>query len=213
MIPILLIAKNAELVEEYLIDSAKKNRIQSSYIFRYRKDPNVITINQIRDISLLVSKPAARVRLIVIYDFDTAKLPAQTSFLKTLEEKSDSNCFVLISEHLAGILPTILSRVKVINLSADSPKILHKSSEAKINSQATLVKKLKQTVKIKRSDAIAICDELIYTYRQMLSDEANSYRASTILKQLLDMRSHLSNNNVIGEYALDNIFMHIERVK
>ena len=116
MLPLLIIYKSDAELENYLKSFTKDNAISEHYIFHIYPLKSEITIDQIRSIKKEVELMDTNIRLFIIHEFHTAGAEAQNAFLKTLEEKSDNNIFVLLSTNEHLILPTIKSRVKVIRL-------------------------------------------------------------------------------------------------
>ncbi len=71
-------------------------------------------INEILDELKLTSHGAAK--LVIISVIESFNLSAANAFLKTLEEPSDNTYFLLITHQLNWVIPTILSRVQVIDM-------------------------------------------------------------------------------------------------
>ncbi len=83
-------------------------------------DPS-ITIKQIRSLEVFLSKKAyqADFKLVVISQADKLTLPAQNAILKTLEEPPLNSKIVLLSATKQQLIPTIISRCQLINLTSD----------------------------------------------------------------------------------------------
>ncbi len=78
-----------------------------------------ISTEQIREVSNLFSKSSARLpfKFAIIEDADKMSTQAANCFLKTLEEPP-KNCYIfLLSTKAHSLLPTILSRVRILNTS------------------------------------------------------------------------------------------------
>ncbi|MBI3793405.1 MAG: DNA polymerase III subunit delta' [Nitrospinae bacterium] len=82
----------------------------------YEKSGREIIINQMRDLTNALSLKSylGGRKVAVIYDTDTMKGAASNSFLKTLEEPPEKTVIILISANPQGLLPTIVSRCRVI---------------------------------------------------------------------------------------------------
>ncbi len=85
-----------------------------------------IKIEKIRDIIYQASlKPyEAKKRVFVINEAETATLEAQNAFLKLLEEPPESHIMILIASSLAGLLPTVLSRCKILRFNLLSRELV-----------------------------------------------------------------------------------------
>ena len=81
-----------------------------------KPEKGVIKVDTVRAlIDRLAIKPYAGGRYtIVICQADQMNPQAQNALLKTLEEPPDSAVFFLTATHTAGLLPTILSRVRIV---------------------------------------------------------------------------------------------------
>jgi hypothetical protein len=69
-------------------------------------------------------------RVIIIEDAEKMTIEAQNSLLKTLEEPPTGVLIVLTSTHLQALLPTVVSRLSVINVSKPSKNDLNSSKLA-----------------------------------------------------------------------------------
>ncbi len=76
----------------------------------------VITISQIREMEALTAvKPhEARYRMVLISHADHMNIQAQNALLKGLEEPAQGTFFILTARDTAALLPTIRSRVRVL---------------------------------------------------------------------------------------------------
>ena len=85
-------------------------------ILHIRPDPG-IGIDHIRDITrFLTRKPLSLpANIVVVHQAETMSLPAQNAFLKTLEDPPGKTQIYLITSQPDSLLPTILSRVQIIN--------------------------------------------------------------------------------------------------
>lgn len=81
-----------------------------------------ITIEQIRQLTkflqLKVPGTAAIRRVAVLVKADTMTIEAQNALLKLLEEPPADTMLLLTAEHAQGLLPTIRSRVQILQVSA-----------------------------------------------------------------------------------------------
>ena len=88
-------------------------------ILEPEEDARDIKVEEIRDIIARASfKPfSAGAKVFVIQKAERMNTIAQNAFLKTLEEPQGRTTFLLISSSPEGLLPTIRSRVQVLNFS------------------------------------------------------------------------------------------------
>lgn len=97
----------------------QENNPDFLHIFPEEKDS--ILINQIREAQKLISlKPFTGDNIIVIItEADKLTTDAQSALLKILEDTPPSVYFYLLCSYSANLLPTVLSRVRIINLKTD----------------------------------------------------------------------------------------------
>ncbi len=76
----------------------------------------IITISQIREMeSLIAARPnEARYRMVLISHADHMNIQAQNALLKALEEPARGTFFILMARDAATLLPTIKSRVRLL---------------------------------------------------------------------------------------------------
>ncbi|MFZ6690726.1 DNA polymerase III subunit delta' [Undibacterium sp. SXout20W] len=83
-----------------------------------------IVINQIRALSdfMNISTHRQGKRVIVLYPADALNIPAANALLKSLEEPSAETVFILVTDSLDKLLPTILSRCHKMALAMPEPE-------------------------------------------------------------------------------------------
>lgn len=115
-LPKLLIASDpAQFEEEIKKYVAEHPEFNNSIYKVYPDEGKTLSIEQIRELRkelLITSTP----RLIIIYDFQTAKAEAQNALLKTLEDQTAYNQFFLCTNQIGSVLPTIISRCQIVDL-------------------------------------------------------------------------------------------------
>lgn len=142
------------------------------------KSANSIGINQIRGLKRFLSRRPyqAEIKTGFILEAEKLTLQAQNSLLKTLEEPPASSLIILLANHSANLLPTIISRVKITRLPAKSQIIL--SSEKADQLTKTLNSLLAQGVGERlrlsiilaknRDQALVLTENLLFLWRQFL---------------------------------------------
>ena len=119
MIPLLLVSANPQKVDEYITTLIETHNYPAYRVHRVIAEKKELSIEQIRGIQKEVAYTSAS-RLFIIYDFQTASIEAQNALLKTLEEKTEINHFILVTSSEMAVLPTIRSRAKTIRLESSS---------------------------------------------------------------------------------------------
>jgi DNA polymerase-3 subunit delta' len=87
------------------------------FIIQREEGSSFIKIDDIRQIIYQTSlKPyEGRVKVFIIINAEDMNEDAQNAFLKILEEPPHNQIFILTSSYISGLLPTVLSRCKIMN--------------------------------------------------------------------------------------------------
>ncbi|RJQ32977.1 MAG: DNA polymerase III subunit delta' [Actinobacteria bacterium] len=82
----------------------------------YTPEGNFVTIDEVREITRLASMVPmeAKTRVIILDEADCLTEPAANALLKTLEEPPGHNVFILITSNVDAVIPTILSRCRLV---------------------------------------------------------------------------------------------------
>lgn len=116
-------------------------------------EKTVITVEQIREVAGLVMARQTSDRYIIIRPAEKLSDVAANAFLKNLEEPNDKVHYILITNHLSKILPTILSRAEIYLL---KEKWNYKEIEGG-EKEKVLAKKL---IAAKSSDLVSVAEEI-----------------------------------------------------
>jgi hypothetical protein len=65
----------------------------------------------------------------LVISFHTAPTVAQNALLKVFEEPTEGTKFVVVTSHLHGLLPTVRSRLCILNLEQTSPSTTSEASK------------------------------------------------------------------------------------
>lgn len=125
---------------------------------------DVLTIDDARRIAEIQSRKAFTARKVIIVSFNTATREAQNSLLKILEEPSADTIFFLIVPSTSVLLPTVLSRLFLVE-SDPSPRaeVVSAARDFLYSSYATrmeFVKSLAESLADEKSDRQFVVDFL-----------------------------------------------------
>lgn len=166
-----------------------------------------IGIDQIRDLKKQLNiRSVTNQKLAIILETEKLTVEAQNALLKTLEEPPDGVHLFLQARNTHQLLPTILSRCQIINLSPSK-----KPSDQKPDQQSTQVLQLIESLNIKggfawaknqkdRVTAIATIDQLLATLHQ--TSPLNPKTA----RKLLKAKKYLQANTNV-RLTLENLFL------
>jgi DNA polymerase III delta prime subunit len=205
MLPILLLSEKAESVEKYVNELVISFGIPSHSIIRVRPENTVIGIEQVRDIRSLAQ--GHEPRIIVLYDFESARIETQNALLKTLEETPENTHFILVVRDELSVLSTIRSRTQVVSLRDSQNRkleLLHKHGflDPSMNVDVWLA----TTASVPKEAAQEIIEELgIYLRECNRKKPLNTNAYTTVQTELMRLGSLVSRNNVNYEYTLDAV--------
>lgn len=200
MIPQIIISNNEKLVLDKISEFKKHLNIPGNRIFEYREDGTVFKIETMREIVHFVNSTENQDKIIVLYNFDLAKIETQNTFLKTLEEKNAHNLFVIVSRSAGGILETILSRCKTIRIENKKPR---KSADDDLDlSKDQYFKLLQKYEGIDKEKALRVCDLFLRILKNSLKEDIS---LASKIKEVMRSKRLLEKNNVNAQMTIDHI--------
>ncbi|MFC3022902.1 DNA polymerase III subunit delta' [Vibrio zhugei] len=104
------------------------------HVVRPEKEGKSITVEQIRACNrwAQASSQMSGYRLIIIEPADAMNESAANALLKTLEEPSSHCVFVLLTQHINHLLPTIISRCQVLAIAEPTAQVISQWLEQQI---------------------------------------------------------------------------------
>jgi len=200
MIPILLISNNKKTLDEYSNINFKKN---ANLFFEVIPSTKEYSIEDIKGLIKETKVFHPKIRIYFLANFHLSSIPAQNSFLKLLEEPPANVQFVLSTNNKNSLLPTIVSRVKIIKLQGnDTKNVIGVQFIAPIISGLNLVK---FTI-TDRESAKDILLQIIIFFREKLESDKNS---PLIIKEAIRLKALLENNNLNPQLTVDQVLIFI----
>lgn len=209
MLPILLVSNDKKITSKYVRSNLREDDV---LFFEMAPEGTKYLISQIREVirQTFIFNPKKRVYFFP--DFHVSSIEAQNAFLKGLEESPENVQFVLGTDSLTKLLPTVVSRTKIINLE----KTAGLKPNPAIQKQLDLMLAKKSlgafditTVEVKgKEEAILATDQFVFFFRGRLAKDA---KAAAVLKEILRERSLIENNNLTPQLALDHILIFIAK--
>ncbi len=205
MFPIILQANNPSTFDAYLAQMALENNFDALQKQIILPEKTTITIGQIRQLKKELSITTSKPRFIIFQQFETATIEAQNALLKVLEDLNTKNQFVMLVNHIGAVLPTIISRSRVIDL--EEEKTIHDENTVKTihtfleNPNISFLSDPIFTVTTKEQAALLlrICIELL---RERMKDNISTY--PTIIKKTFDLLYKLEHNNLSSQLTVDS---------
>lgn len=183
---------------------------------------NSIGINQVRGLKRFLSRRPyqAEIKVGLILAAEKLTPPAQNSLLKTLEEPPGSSLIILLVSHLASLLPTIVSRVKITRLPAKSQiEILPEEAEKLTKTLSRLLvwgvgERLKLSLVLvkNRDQALGLTENLLFLWRQFLLIKTGvNKKGPSFLKKLSlqQVEKALKNTEQVRKMLVANVNFHL----
>lgn len=180
--------------------------------FVFEKDLGITDVRNIqKNIYLKPFKGEKKSTTLILHK--KATIEAQNSLLKLLEEPPKSSLIFIVSTNYYDFLPTILSRVKIIDLKRESKHDnlgLEQINEIEGIGDALY---LAQILAKDKTKAISWLENTIISTRsQMLSNITNkniSLKYKNQIERLEETYLDLKNTNINTRLALENLFLNI----
>ena len=198
MIPLLLISNNKSSLNSY-VDKLKKDGV----FFEVSPLTKEYSINDIKNIIKETKIFYPKTRIYFLCDFHLSSIPAQNSFLKLLEEPPTNVQFILSTDNKNNLLPTIVSRVKIIKLLGKTESVVERFIAQEIlgviNHTTTKIPLTQFKITDKES-AKNILFQLIFFFREKLDSDKKAY---SVIKEIIRLNSLLETNNLNPQLTVD----------
>jgi len=214
MMPTIFVGTDSKKQQDFTDKFIADNRILPYYIFRIEPEKEEISIEQARQIKKEIIVRAAHKRLFIINKFDNASYEAQNALLKTFEENTANNLFMLLAINIERIIPTIRSRSKMIFLEK-SRGIKMRDNIVKLLDSLLVDKSyaffgMKPFQTNTKDEVLLIIDEIIFYFKKKLKE--NNLACVKIIKKAISLKELLQNNNLNPQLTLDNLLIFIVKV-
>jgi len=215
---------------EECIPCSKINSLNHPDVFIIHKEneSSFIKIDKIRDIIYQASlKPyEARKKIFIISDADDMNEESQNALLKILEEPRDNQIFILTTSRVSGLLPTVISRCKLVKFGlvsrAQIQELLikrHASSE----DEAVLFSHMAfgspgMAVAFKDKDKIRERDKMLNDFffrkRAMFREEVCDEKKYPDLEESLQMLLFWYRDLLVSKFTEDKVvFLNMDRIQ
>ena len=209
MFPILLVSKDQNKIQTFIKNIQKKEKINDSKVFIIEPLSKHFSIDQIKEIKKTLIYKINEPRLYVLLNFDLATFEAQNAFLKTLEEHDNLITFLLVVSQYYSLLPTLISRSKVINENFEKIKNIDEISKELdnlIKNKDLKILGSKFFITKNKKHPIEIFDYLIYYFKNRILLDPESTK---VLREIISQRYYVEHNNIDPQNAIDHILIYI----
>ena len=217
MLPIIIISQSQEDQNNFLANFLKTENIPKINTQNIISE-KAFSITDVRNIkkTIFLKTFSGNKKAVIIYNFNLASIEAQNSMLKILEEPPTDTQIILLSEN-ENLLPTIISRCKVIKLQQD--QLINKEilPQFKILMQKNRSEKFYFAQEISKDKKILLSwiNNLSQTLTAEIRNKENKEKLKKyyyLLKQLNTSYYQIYNSNVSPRFVMENLFLETEGV-
>ena len=211
IMPILLKSTGQVKTNKFIADYLKSNSISEYNVYRVSPEKEELSIVEVREVKKELVFSSTTARLIIFEKFESASIEAQNALLKTLEERNHRIHYLLIVSRTDKILPTVLSRTKLVELEKPlrkEPKMSKLIPEVITNIKASKDPSLSVVTGFDREKGAEFMMELLKYYQKEI---ANDHAAPEIIKKILSTLRLFENNNLNPQLTADNLLIYISK--
>jgi len=211
----LIITKNKNEATSYASDLLKKREVDPLDISlqTYEKAMGIEDVRKIQKAILL--KPfRGKTKAVIIDAYENITLEAQNALLKILEEPPANTIIVIITTKRELILPTIISRCKVIVLQEKEIELteidlleLRDALNILLNGKIGSKLKIAQDVAKDKENTALWLEKMAVFVRNKLTHDNNNIKYLNFLKELQKTYKTIESTNVNQRTALENLFL------
>ena len=208
-------SKNIDKARDRAIDKIQTEKISKFdvEILEFEKPLGIEDVRQVQK-NIFLTPFQGEKKATVIVMKNSATVDAQNSMLKLLEEPPPSSLIFLVTDNHLSFLPTVLSRVKLIEIANEENQTNNDAFE-KIQSLNGVGDSLylAQVVAKEKTDAIIFLEGAILAAREkMLANLENKQESLKLRKMIHNMElTHytLKSTNANSRLALENLFLNL----
>ncbi|MBF8250135.1 MAG: polymerase delta prime subunit [Candidatus Levybacteria bacterium] len=219
-----------EFMQSFLIASLDKN-LSASYAANLLKEKNVdsldinlhvyekaMGIENVREIqkAILLKPFRGKTKAVVIEAYEDITPQAQNALLKILEEPPNNTIIVITTAKKELLLPTIISRCKVIVLQEKEIKLVqnelskfHETLNILLNGGSGDKLKIAQDITRDKGDAALWLEKMAVFVKNKLTENNKDLKYLNFLKELQKTYKVIKSTNVSQRTTLENHFLSI----
>ena len=211
MIPILLVSDDKRALTKYINSKIKKD---GDIFFEIVPEGTKYSIGEVKEVIKQANIFNPMRRIYYFFDFANSSLEAQNAMLKILEEAPENVLFLLSATSVNSLIPTIVSRAKVISLG--QRKVTKIKDDIQVELKSLIKKKELKEVNFSlfeaktKDEAIAVVDQMISFFAELMRGQGSGTEGQ-IIKELIRERTFLQNNNLTPQLAIDHILIFIAK--
>jgi len=211
----LIVAKNKNEASSYMANLLKEKEINSldANFQIYEKTVGIEDVRSIQKATLL--KPfRGKIKAVIINTYTNITLEAQNALLKILEEPPANTIMIITTTKKELILPTIVSRCKVIILQEKEIKLtevdlseLENTLNILLNDKAGAKLKIAQDIAKDKENVDLWFGKMSVFVKNKLTQDCKNLKYLNILKELQETYKVIESTNVNQRVTLENFFL------
>lgn len=211
----LILAKEKNKASEYISNFLKEKGVGpiDTDLQAFEKAMGIEDVRSIRK-SILLKPFRGKIKAVVMEAYEGITTEAQNALLKILEEPPANTLIIISISKKELLLPTILSRCKIIELKEKETPTVNADVE-KFNDilnsifNGTIATKLKiaQDVAKGTEDACVWLEKISIFVRSKLAENYNNFKYLELLRKLQQTYKNIKATNVSKRVALENFFL------
>lgn len=212
----LIVARDKNLTSSYAENLLKEKAVDALDIYSqtYEKAMGIEDVRNIQKAILL--KPfRGKTKAVVIDTYEDITLEAQNALLKILEEPPANTIIVITTAKKELLLPTIISRCKVIILQEKKIKLVEsdlsefeKTLSILLNGKTGDKLRIAQDITRDKGDAALWLEKMAIFVRKELAQN-NNIKYLNFLKELQKTYKVIKSTNVSHRTSLENLFLSV----
>ena len=217
----LIAAKDKKAALKFVELECKNNKIGKFDLSIYSFD-KMVGIDDVRQIQkkLMLKPMMGKDKAIILETYNGITIEAQNGLLKVLEEPPNHTIIYITIQNKDLLLPTILSRCKIIELKNEASEVSEEEKAQYLNILGSLSKlgigeklKLAQDIAKNKGDASLWFEKMIMVGRQLLIENNykyyNNYNFYNILASLNKTYTIIKTTNANQRLLLENLFLNL----
>ncbi|MDP3726717.1 MAG: hypothetical protein Q8Q96_00185 [bacterium] len=219
-------SKNQSIREEYAKKICGDHHVDRFDIYNVGQEKGTIGIEEVRNLQkkLFLKPLKSPVKAVVIKNAENLTLEAQNALLKSLEEPPDNTIIILTASNKDLLLPTILSRCKIVELKKEEAQLSKNEISQYLDIFISLRScgvgerlKLAQEVGKTKEEALVWLEAMIFVIRKELIvqvetenyHELSASQHLNLLTSLQQAYTTLKTTNANPRFALETLFLNL----
>lgn len=211
-------AKNQSAKEEYVKKICDDHHIDRFDIYALEQEKGTIGIEEVRNLQKkLFFKPLkSPTKAVVVKNAENLTIIAQNALLKSLEEPPENTIIILTVSNKDLLLPTILSRCKIVELKERDVQLSQNEFSQYLNLLISLRScevgerlKLAQDMGKTKEEALSFLETITLAIRKEIIEQPSLPQYLNLLKSFQKTHTILQTTNANPRFTLETLFLNL----